>query len=974
MSRPGAQPRGIARVAANPTNLKDYRNKWALIVGISDYGDARDSVWPSLKNSVNDACLVHRILTRDFGFRSTLLAKTEDVDRFLAQQPPTEEETLRSETRGNGSQAEIRDQLHELGKRVGPHDLFLFFYAGHGTGDGKFLVPFGAVEEKHETYLMIAAVLDSIQELSCLHTVLFFDCCFSGEAVRGFDKTEVEESQINNLPSTRIRLEELQFILSATGSSEVTPDRFQELGQSHSWSANSPFTHALTQTLLALQPGEGIHAQDLYSRVRDEVRRLVPDGIPLNDSPSSKRIPLQPAMNSRGSGVCLLVKPGLRIEVRSVIHVDLGQDATHSEPLRALGGTPPYRWSLEEGQPGVSIVKDQLQLDPAGLEPGSHTIRIVITDSEGSGASREFTLLCEEWGHTAPTIVTAKLDPCFLREDYHQFLEVEGGFPPFSWTAIGLPPGLRVHPKHGEILGRIGSLFDLECGDDPPRLVLEIRVRVEDARQRSANQRLHLVLINPEEYSEIPAGLCKIGYHGSLERSQQLAKNPEFPPEDQLREACPPAEVPMARFFIRTSPITRGEWRRFVAKHQISALPSWLAEEESTSEDLDFLPATELKYADIEAFLRYRGTRLPHHWEYEKAARGSDGRLFPWGDRWDPQRANGRELWWGDLTRVDQFAEGESPAGVRDLVGNAWELVRHYGHHQGRWSLFLRGGNCKSPPSQLLCFRPTPLKSQLVENPRTGAREPDPATTLDWCFRDVIEVEHEPPYPQGFVHVGRSWFRLTQGTTQNVVNTNQFFLSRYAVSNEEYLEFSRESGQPYPPRWQPGHEPFSPEERHLPVTGVTYEEAVLFCRWKTRELGSTRPVEEVTLPTLGQWRAAVHGPGIEGTGAPFLPRVYPWGQTYQPARCNAVESGWGGPLRVFDLPQGRSACGAYHLVGNVWEWVGPNRVAGGSWEESCEDRESWHRTHTEPSVRVGFRYCVRLLPSPSPQRRSSHEG
>lgn len=133
----------------------------------------------------------------------------------------------------------------------------------------------------------------------------------------------------------------------------------------------------------------------------------------------------------------------------------------------------------------------------------------------------------------------------------------------------------------------------------------------------------------------------------------------------------PEQRVFVPAFFIDAYEATNAEYKRFI--EATNSRPPLLWEGREFPAGREGYPVTMVNWYEADRYCRWAGKRLPTEIEWEKAARGTDGREFPWGDEFDPKKANTGESGIGDLAPVGSFDQGVSPYGVYDMAGNVLE-------------------------------------------------------------------------------------------------------------------------------------------------------------------------------------------------------------------------------------------------------------------------------------------------------------
>ncbi len=169
----------------------------------------------------------------------------------------------------------------------------------------------------------------------------------------------------------------------------------------------------------------------------------------------------------------------------------------------------------------------------------------------------------------------------------------------------------------------------------------------------------------------------------------------------------PQRRVYVDAFRIGKYPVTNGQYRAFVVATGHSVPEHWKGDEIPAGKENH--PVVEVDWEDAVAYCGWASgvtgeqVRLPSEAEWEKGARGPDGRRYPWGNEWQEGRCNSAEAGVGDTTPVGRYRGGISPCGAHDMAGNVCEWTDSWyqvypgstdeDENYGRQYRVLRGGS-----------------------------------------------------------------------------------------------------------------------------------------------------------------------------------------------------------------------------------------------------------------------------------------
>jgi len=460
---------------------------------------------------------------------------------------------------------------------------------------------------------------------------------------------------------------------------------------------------------------------------------------------------------------------------------------------------------------------------------------------------------------------------------------------------------------------------------------------------------------------EVPTGEFTMGvtYGDALRRYREWADGGAGFPQDFTPE-IPQLVVDLPSFEIDQFPVTNTRYRACVAagvcgqvegiEHHID-LPSDYADDPL----YDDYPVRSVTWRDAVAYCGWVGKRLPTEAEWEKAARGTDGRIYPWGNIWNIEYITPL------LSPVGSHPEGASPYSVQDVMTEGGEWTADlFGPYPGNtyWSDFearvwpyntidystwrtVRGDTYRdslaflywvtvrvgvdpdyAPYVGFRCVRgqtpPPALDEALVRIDIPSTLQPVETVDLDsmvYVPAGTFIMGYAEPYTNS-----KGVNERANAMPAHEVYLDAFYIDRYEVTYADYVSFLNVMGghelacQGFTCVWvrepgdpgsfsdvrillEAGQYRVEPGYEDLPVDRVSWYGAAAYCAWQGKRL-----------PTEAEWEKAARG--TDG-------RLFPWGDEWDSGCVADIPR----PYAVGSQECNVSPYGVYDMLSNALEWV-----------------------------------------------------
>lgn len=449
----------------------------------------------------------------------------------------------------------------------------------------------------------------------------------------------------------------------------------------------------------------------------------------------------------------------------------------------------------------------------------------------------------------------------------------------------------------------------------------------------------------------VPAGVFQMGWRG------------EGPDEEPIHE------VRFAEgYFIAKHEVT---WRQYKAFAKATARRAPAALENPVADDR---PVVNVSWDDAAAYCVWAGLRLPSEAEWEYAARGSDGRRYPWGnappdasrlnlrgvEQGGPQAASWRDPYL-ESAPVQAYSKGASPFGCLQMAGNVWEwtedshtknylsapkdgspvqllgVLRKVSRGGSWWDGIAqcqatkRVGNLLTTRTKAQGFRaarshrgptPKPLLKTLGNTKGAplllpkGLKHSGPGEVVNLKDGSVLVW-----IPRGSFQLGHTFGSTDENPVTKITFARGFWVAKHEVSWGQFRKFCKATQRTLPSRKIPRANAPQPPDDH-PVYNVSWQDANAYCAWAG-----------LRLPSEAEWEYAARGSDpkrrFPWTGAPDATRLNLDGEERSRRGPRQLREGlsaaWSDPYPwtapVDGFLAGASPRGCLGMGGNVSEWV-----------------------------------------------------
>jgi len=471
---------------------------------------------------------------------------------------------------------------------------------------------------------------------------------------------------------------------------------------------------------------------------------------------------------------------------------------------------------------------------------------------------------------------------------------------------------------------------------------------------------------------------------------------------DDFDWAKPVRKVYLDAYWIDKHEITNRQYERCVETGECTKP---MTSQSSTrgsyysNQQYDNYPVIAVNWNQAKAYCEWAGGDLPTEAQWEKAARGTEGWKYPWGNEEpDNSYANYNDNI-GDTTEVGLYGKGASPYGAMDMAGNVNEWVNDWSVNYKEYDInnpqgsdsgslkIVRGGSwSRDDGNHLVTVQG--MDDGNLQSAERGMDDPNHSSSFSVGFRCVystekiaatnIPVPNEPDLKfvstqirdkdkmeQVYVPAGDFIMGSDDSDADSdekpvrTVYLDAYWIDKYEVTTEQYKKCVDEGECQLPSA------NFSSYDNY-PVRNVSWYDAQTYCKWANNG--------EEGLPTEAQWEKAARG---EDGGK------FPWGdQSPDESRAHYGKYWSVGPIAVGSKSDGASPYGAMDMAGNVREWVndwyvdeidvsvtknpkGPESgefkvLRGGYWDDDYVNIRTTYRRYDNPDGRYsysGFR-CV----------------